>query len=110
MVISRRSPIMRCGPRDRRGSNWSWSAGMVIPSGRRRPINQHGGHLLMSILVSLPNPLFAGHLQAAADVVRVGVGYVPPALTLLLQDARAGRVPSRSQATLKRLDAVWALV
>ena len=57
-----------------------------------------------------PDPLFASHLEAAADVVRVGVGYVPPALKLLLQDARAGRVAARSQATFKRLDAVWAIV
>ena len=56
------------------------------------------------------DPLFACHLAAAADVVRVGVGYVPPALKLLLQDARAGRVAARSQATFERLDAVWALV
>jgi hypothetical protein len=54
--------------------------------------------------------LFASHVEAAADVVRIGVGYVPPALKLLLQDARAGRVTRRSHASTRRVDAVWALV
>lgn len=59
---------------------------------------------------SFPHPTYASHLEAAADFVRIGVGYVPPALALLIGDAKAGRVVPRTRATVKRMDSVWALV
>jgi hypothetical protein len=64
----------------------------------------------MSARLTVSQPMFTNHLEAAPDVVRIGVGYVPPALKLLLLDAKAGRLPAGSQATVKRLDMVWALV
>jgi hypothetical protein len=56
------------------------------------------------------DPRFASHLDAAATVVRIGVGYVPSALKLLVGDARSGRLTGTQHATLHRMDAVWALV
>jgi hypothetical protein len=53
---------------------------------------------------------FANHLDAAATVVRIGVGYVPAALKLLVIDARAGRLTGDRHATLNRMDAIWAFV
>jgi hypothetical protein len=65
----------------------------------------------MSNRSSNPDPLFASFLEAAATVVRIGVGYVPPALASLLDEAKGSHLAGESLAkTQKRMDAVWGLV
>jgi hypothetical protein len=64
----------------------------------------------MSVHSSTPQPLAASCLEAAAAAVRIGVGYVPPALASLVRDAKVSRLADGSTLTAKRVDAVWRLV